>query len=69
MRMARVVDLRVGDLMRVLGRWEWWVWEYLGGERCSLAAWVAREGWCTWWIGTEGAQEFIACFLRVVSAT
>ena len=24
------------------------------------------EGWCGWWIGAEGAQEFIACFLQGV---
>ena len=44
MRVARVVDLRVGDLMRVVGWWEWWIRGCLGGERCGLAAWVARGG-------------------------
>ena len=48
---------------------EWWVRGCLGGERCGLVAWVAKEGWCRWRIGAEGAQEFIACCLRGMSVT
>ena len=55
-----------GGLHEGVGDVTWWVRGCLGGEKCGLAAWEAGGEWCRLWVGAEGAQEFIACFLRGV---